>query len=588
MLPAEIIRDPRDYSINGRFFRRMIALARPYWTRPGAWISWLVFAAIMLAALAETALGAKLSFLTRHMSDALVARHAVSYWHLFTLVTLIGLVIHGGLVSQLFGFIHGWMTLHWRAWLTRDLMRRYLGGRTYYRIEQDGDVDNVDQRIQQEVGPFCNMVMLLPTILLNSISNLGVQGWILHAIAPTLFYGVLVYGAVTAIVTWWMYRPYIRLNFDSTVAEADLRFGILHVRTHAETIALYRGEMAEAASVDNRLVKAVRIALATLRYRLVMNATQSGLGLVWTLLPVVVLVPLYFSGQISFGVITQGTASAGLLLAGIRRLTEFMPIFAMAAPHVVRLSQLTEKSAVVNAQQRDDASAIVSQSGPAIEFGQITLRTPGRERTLLRDLNLSVGRGEHLLVIGQTGVGKSSLLRAAAGLWREGSGTITMPAANQVLFLPQRPYMLLGSLREQILYPATESTLSDAQLQALLEQVNLPELAERHGGFDTVADWSRILSLGEQQRVGFARALAARARYVFLDEATSAVDLVTEKKLYEALAASGATFVSVGHRTSLLAYHRNVLELFPGGESRLLDADEAREESARLKNENVL
>ncbi|WDD90362.1 ATP-binding cassette domain-containing protein (plasmid) [Burkholderia sp. FERM BP-3421] len=587
MLPAATIQDPKDYSINSRFFRRFWGLASPYWTRPHAWPSWLVLGACIAFSLVETALNVKLSFLTGQMADALVSRHELSYWNLFTLITLIGLVANGGVVSLFFGFLNSWLTLHWRTWLTHDLMRCYLTGRAYFQIDQDGDVDNVDQRIQQESQPFCEMAATLPRTLLHVATGLSVQGWILKSITPALFYGVLVYGIATAVITWWMYRPFIRLNFDSTVAEADLRFGILHVRNYAETIALYRGEQAESVSVDNRLKRVVGIVLATLRYQLAMDVAQTGLGLVWTLLPVLVLVPLYFTGKITFGTIAQGTASAGLLLEAIQQLTEFVPTFATAAPHVVRLAQIVEKAEAVKKECGSQGDTITFRHGPTIRIEHLMLQTPGRERVLLRDVNLTLSPGEHLLIMGQTGVGKSSLLRAMAGLWRVGSGTITMPDADEVLFLPQRPYMLLGSLREQILYPATERAFTDSELQAFLVQASLPDLASRHGGFDSVIDWSRVLSLGEQQRIGFARALAARARYVCLDEATSAMDVATEARLYRALAASGSTCVSVGHRPSLFAYHTHVLELLTDGMVRLLDVEQVREETGRLSGEDV-
>lgn len=578
------LKDPRDYSINGRFFSRLIRVARPYWTREGAWRSWLVLGMFISFTLFETAMGAKLSFLTKQMSDALVNREAVSYWNLFALMTLIGLLINHGLFSLLFDYLYGRLAVHWRAWLTADLVSRYLANRNYYRIEQDNDIDNVDQRIQQEVEPYCSMVSALPRTLIYSSTTVGVQGFILSMISPVLFYSVFTYGVFSAIVTWMIYRPLIRLNFDATVAEADLRYGVLHVRNHAETIALYRGEDAESRSVTGRLLHVIRIAYAKLRYILFMRSALSLVDVVWTMLPVLLLVPSYFVGDISFGVVMQGTASAALLLQGIQRFSSFLAVFAAAAPHVVRLSQIVEKVDAMAVASSASQGTISMHAGDVIRFDHLTLETPSGERTLLRDLTLDIVPGQHLLIMGQTGVGKSSLLRATAGLWRKGHGSITLPAPRDMLFLPQRPYMLLGSLREQILYPSADATISDDALQRLLDLVSLPDVARRHGGFDTMIDWSRVLSLGEQQRIGFARALACGARFVLLDEATSAVDIATEKRLYEALAQSGVTYVSVGHRTSLVAFHATVLELQAEGAWRVVTPEQGQQKALMINN----
>jgi len=196
-----------------------------------------------------------------------------------------------------------------------------------------------------------------------------------------------------------------------------------------------------------------------------------------------------------------------------------------------------------------------------IALQHVTLETPNYERTLVKDLSLKVPQGEGVLIVGPSGAGKSSLMRAIAGLWNAGTGCIVRPKPEEMLFLPQRPYMLLGNLRSQLLYPNTSSEVTDQQLQEALEQVNLAHLPERVGGFDVDLEWADILSLGEQQRLAFARLLLTKPRYAILDESTSALDVVNEKRLYQLLKKTGTTFISVGHRPTLVRYHEHVLKL---------------------------
>jgi vitamin B12/bleomycin/antimicrobial peptide transport system ATP-binding/permease protein len=212
----------------------------------------------------------------------------------------------------------------------------------------------------------------------------------------------------------------------------------------------------------------------------------------------------------------------------------------------------------------------IQRDNLAIEH--LTLQTPNYQRTLIRDLSVNLPRGEGLLITGASGCGKSSLLRAIAGLWDSGSGAIYRPELSQIMFLPQKPYMVLGTLRSQLIYPHNDLKVTEQELNQALAKVNLGDLAKRSGGFDLEQDWDEILSLGEQQRLAFGRIVISQPRYVVLDEATSALDIHNEKVLYQHLLASHITFISVGHRPSLVQYHRWFLEMQPGEKWHLQSA----------------
>jgi putative ATP-binding cassette transporter len=348
------------------------------------------------------------------------------------------------------------------------------------------------------------------------------------------------------------------------------------VRDHAETIAFYRGENGERVHLHQRLSTAVAAQWIVARYHLLMSMVTRMTTLLWSVLPVLFVVPLYFHGQIEFGMIAAAGTAAAMINASIGAYVRFIPLLTKAVPHVVRVAEIREKfearGKFHRAQHIGHLRREVAEDD--IGFDNATLMTPGGERTLFRDVTAEVPKGSRLLIVGPTGTGKSSALRAMAGLWNLGHGTVRTPPEEKTVYLPQRPYMVLGSLRHQLLYPGnaavppTDEQIVDALREACLEQVVL-----RHPDLSDEADWGRILSLGEQQRIGFARAFLSGAEYVFLDEATSAVDVNTERRLYTQLLSRNITLISVGHRPTLSAYHNLVLDLRTDGTGEVMSIE---------------
>jgi vitamin B12/bleomycin/antimicrobial peptide transport system ATP-binding/permease protein len=556
----------QQYKLDALYFQRLGKLLRPYWTSRAHWRGWLAMTVLVTMVPVAGVLYLHVTKLSGAVTNALLAHNKPLFSHLLLLSVVQALA--GTAIGVVQMLVDGWLAIDWRRVLTLHLTDQYLARRNYYHILSTESVDNPDQRIQMEVTPFCETFAFLPREFLSGLVNMGLQVGLLYHTSQLLFWCTIGFALTRLAMTLFLYTPTIRLNYDIKVKEADLRFGLLQVREHGESVAFYRGEGAERRQIFTRLQTTLRANWNLVRYNGFLFSALGLVGVIWNLLPNAILGPLYLSHHIDYGSISVATAAAATLLMSFAVIEDFIPFLAVAAPAVVRLAQISEAYEDLEHAPVATAAAprITFSSGPYILIKNLTLCTPGGERALVSNLNLAVHEGESITVTGMTGVGKSSLLRALAGLWTRGEGEIMLPAPDQMTFMPQKPYVMLGSLHDQMTYPWGSTRRQDsARLQSVLDRVGLGHLTERFGGFNAVENWAQKLSLGEQQRLGFCRVLLNPARFVMLDEATSAVDVTTEAHLYDLLRRQGCAYISICHRPSAIAFHQRVLELQNGG-----------------------
>jgi putative ATP-binding cassette transporter len=570
MSDAATIRiDPRDYRLDGRLARRIWALTKPYWSRKEHWKSWVLMIFGILAGPAWAYYNFQVAQFTADQANWLVGKDEAQFLSVFWLIFF--LALGKWFYDEILQLLTMLMHMQWYRWMTDWMVTRYLGNKTYYDIGLKDDIDNPDERIQTNVDPFIQAVLGFPTRVLGTILGIATNGLLLTQVTSTMSLFVVIYSTIGIILQTVIYWPLIRKNFDLVAANADFRFGLLRVRENAETIAFFRGEDMEDRQVQGRIRRVIGKKMDIFYYQMWTGAITRLFGDIWTLAPLLFIYPLYFTGQIEFGLIALATTAAAQMRQSIMQLQEYIPFLAGVAPSVVRLAHIVERFDELEAQANRRDAQIEIVRDDRIELRNVCFETPGGEQQLARNVSLAVELGESLIIIGQTGVGKSSILRTMAGLWTRGTGAMVMPHPDDMMFVPQRPYMMLGDLRAQLLYPNGRSDMTEEEFQAVLERVCLPDLIEKAGGLDAQRDWSKVFSLGEQQRISFARILISGPRFVFLDEATSAVDVPTEASLYRTLIETGVTYVSVGHRETILCFHDRALRLNVGGEWELLD-----------------
>lgn len=459
--------------------------------------------------------------------------------------------------------------LMWRQWLSLRLLSSYFSNRAYYKINISGLIDNPDQRIVEDVRSFTTMSLSFLLIIFNSIIQLFAFVGILWSISSTLTFAAIGYAAIGSLVTYLLGRPLIGLNFGQLKKEADYRYKLINIRDNAESIAFFGGEQKERTRVRQRLAKAVDNFRHIINWNRNLGFFTTGYNYVVTILPTIIVAPLYLEGKIELGVVTQaGFAFTQVLGALSIIVLNFGGISTFGAV-ITRLGTFWEvvEEAEKVGERRDNEIRMSEDS--KIVFDRVTILTPKRHETVVQGLSFTLAETQSLLISGPSGSGKSSILRAIAGLWTMGHGTISRPPLVDSIYLPQRAYMVLGSLRNQLLYGLPTSAVTDLELMEVLKKVELEGMLRRVGGFDAELDWQNVLSTGEQQRLALARLLLKKPRYAFLDEATTALDPVGERRMYEMVRGVSRGYISVGHRDGLARYHSLVLELQGDGSWKL-------------------
>ncbi|WP_322629217.1 ABC transporter ATP-binding protein/permease [Halothiobacillus sp.] len=569
---------PRKF--NRAFFSTVWALAKPYFMESDErWKARGFLLAIIVLTLMLVFINLQITDWYNRFYNALQTYDQAGFWKLlgeFALLAFsaIALGVYQTYLTQL-------LDLRWRRWLTGDYLSRYLSAQTYYHMEifKRGQ-DNPDQRIADDLNMFSQLTTSLFTGLLSAIANLvafiGLL-WFLSAKVVIPWHGTehhipgfLVWVALLYAVAWtWVAakvgNPLIWLNFNQQRLQADFRFSLVRLRENSEAVALYAGEHKEEAQFKYRFDRVFdnykRLILRQKRF----NWFSSYFSQVAMILPFLAAASAYFAKAVPLGFLMQVSSAFGNVQSAFAYLAQSYDSFAQWHAVTDRLQGFRTLVTDVKTLQSSAPEIIQTQTAtdaPKISVRGLSINLPDG-RSLLKDFNIELVPGDRALIMGASGSGKSTLLRALAGIWPFGQGQIDLPNGEAKLFLPQRPYLPVGTLREAVLYPSMATGTPNDRIVTVLTQVGLPQLVEY---LDDIEPWAHILSLGEQQRIAIARILLQQPILVFMDEATSALDETSETMLYQLIFAQlpKAAIVSVGHRTSLVPLHTRFLTLTDG------------------------
>jgi len=617
---------------------RATSLAKIYYSGDHKVRARTLLAGMLFMCATTTALMVVFSYVQRDMMTALSNKDKEGFYE--AIYKYLGVIAIAAPLFAMYQYVQDLVALEWRLWLTRLLVREYFGNDAYFKLKAEGSMDNPDQRICDDTRNFVNACNAVLLAFVQKILSMGAFFGVLYGISPNLLYFCFAYSLFGTIVTTKFFGARLMgLHYQALRREATMRFGLVRAREHAESIALYRGAKREAANARAALASVAAVMYRRVAWIRNLTLFTNAYDFATFCLPSLIIAPRYFAGEVEFGVVTQAGFAFRTVQSALNIIINNFETLSGLAAETDRLEKLLALlsglskqgggggggggGSVVGGGELELSVAgqkIASSSSPGLinrvervsddpnelmSLKDVSVRTPITDRLLWRGLTLDLKDGDSVLVVGPSGCGKSSLLRVVAGVWDSGSGDVVAPPRDDALFLPQTPYMPLGSLRAQLLFPAeigdadatataaeeVEAIISDASLftdddlLAALDVAGLGDLPSRfanEGGLDAVEEWTDVLSAGEQQRVAFARLFLRHPSVAFLDEATSALDERNESRMYASLKKHCSAYVSVGHRSTLLAFHSHVLRFVAatdGGGSWVLERAEEYEKT---------
>ena len=560
----------------------------PYFRSEDKWAGRGLLAAVLAIELISVGITVLLNSWNNRFYNALQERNWDTFVYEIEYFTVLAALFIGLAVYQL--YLNQWLQIRWRKWMTERYLHEWLNHANQYRMQLQGDsADNPDQRITDDVKQFVESTLNIGVGLLSSIVTLAsfiVILWGLSNEAPLhmfgrdidipgyLVWGALIYSVVGTALTHMIGWPLVGLNFRQQRYEADFRFDLVRVRENAEQIALLRGETAERDRLHGRFGFVVENWLGIMSRTKKLTALTASYSQASVIFPYILVAPAYFAEKIQLGGMMQ-TASAFSSVQGA--MSFFITAYRQIAEWQSIILRLDGFEASIGTAQllATNPPSIQNAPGrtPSIDLNDLLVRLPNGT-PLVQTSGISFRPGENTLITGPSGAGKSSLFRAIAGIWPFGSGTVTIPANATLMMLPQRPYFPVGKLTTAVAYPSVDGAFSADEIASVLDLVGLSGLA---GRLDDEDHWNRTLSLGEQQRLGLARAFLQKPAFLFLDEATASLDEASEAALYRLIKTRlpETTVVSIGHRGTLEQFHTRKMALVKSGEQYALSEQDS-------------